>query len=181
MQRFGEGDFNVICAVRANDEIGELSQHFNMMVYNINDLVDRVYNANMLRQKAELEALRMQINPHFLYNTLDMVAWISRDKGVTEVADIAVSLSQMMRYTIKGTAMTDLKAELEHILTRWEESSCSLILRFLYDWDGNAQSTEPNDISQIEKRGKWAECSGDCPYSGWVHGNSPAFSFRRIF
>lgn len=115
MQRFGEGDFNVICAVRANDEIGELSQHFNMMVYNINDLVDRVYNANMLRQKAELEALRMQINPHFLYNTLDMVAWISRDKGVTEVADIAVSLSQMMRYTIKGTAMTDLKAELEHI------------------------------------------------------------------
>ena len=115
MQRFGEGDFNVICAVRANDEIGELSQHFNMMVYNINDLVVRVYNANMLRQKAELEALRMQINPHFLYNTLDMVAWISRDKGVTEVADIAVSLSQMMRYTIKGTAMTDLKAELEHI------------------------------------------------------------------
>ena len=34
--------------------------------------------------------------------------------------------------------------------TWWEESSCSLILRFLYDWDGNAQSTEPNDISQIE-------------------------------
>ena len=115
MRRFGEGDFNVICAVRTNDEIGELSQHFNMMVYNINDLVDRVYNANMLRQKAELESLRMQINPHFLYNTLDMVAWISRDKGVAEGADIAVAMSQMMRYTIKGPAMTNLGAELEHI------------------------------------------------------------------
>ena len=113
MRRFGEGDFNVICAVRTNDEIGELSQHFNMMVYNINDLVDRVYNANMLRQKAELESLRMQINPHFLYNTLDMVAWISRDKGVAEGADIAVAMSQMMRYTIKGPAMTNLGAELE--------------------------------------------------------------------
>ncbi len=115
MQQFGEGDFNVICAVRTDDEIGKLSQHFNMMVYNINDLVDRVYNANMLRQKAELESLRMQINPHFLYNTLDMVAWISRDKGVPEAADIAVSLSNMMRYTIKGPAMTDLGTELENI------------------------------------------------------------------
>lgn len=115
MHRFGEGDFNVICAVRTDDEIGELSQHFNMMVYNINDLVDRVYNANMLRQKSELESLRMQINPHFLYNTLDMVAWISRDKGVPEVADIAVSLSNMLRYTIKGPAMTDLGTELENI------------------------------------------------------------------
>ena len=63
-----------------------------MMVYNINDLVDRVYNANMLRQKAELESLPMQINPHFLYNTLDMVAWISRDQGVDEGPDIAVAM-----------------------------------------------------------------------------------------
>ena len=77
MQRFGEGDFNVISAVRFNDEIGQLSQHFNMMAYNINDLIDRVYNANMLQQKAELEFLQMQINPHFLYNTLDIIAWIT--------------------------------------------------------------------------------------------------------
>ena len=60
----------------------------------------------------------------------------------------------LLQINLKQFADRDLTenalAELEHILTRWEESSCSLILRFLYDWDGNAQSTEPNDISQIE-------------------------------
>ena len=61
----------------------------------------------------------------------------------------------LLQINLKQFADRDLTenalAELKHILTRWEESSCSLILRFLYDWDGNAQSTEPNDISQIEK------------------------------
>ena len=115
MQRFGEGDFNVISAVRSNDEIGQLSQHFNMMAFNINDLIDRVYNANMLQQKAELESLQMQINPHFLYNTLDIIAWISRTNGVPEAAEITLALSNMMRYTIKGSPMTTLKKELENI------------------------------------------------------------------
>lgn len=115
MEQFGEGDFNIICPVRTDDEIGQLSQHFNMMVYNINDLIDKVYNETMLRQEAELKALRMQINPHFLYNTLDMMNWISRNKGVPEVGDIAVSLSSIFRYTIRGSAFAKLGDELEHI------------------------------------------------------------------
>ena len=77
--------------------MGQLSQHFNMMVYNINDLIDRVYNETMLRQEAELKSLRMQINPHFLYNTLDMMSWISRNRGVPEVGEVAVSLGNILR------------------------------------------------------------------------------------
>ncbi len=115
MEQFGEGDFNIICPVSSNDEIGQLSQHFNMMVYNINDLIDKVYNETMLRQEAELKSLRMQINPHFLYNTLDIMSWISRNRGVPEVGDIAVSLSNIFRYTIRGSAFARLKDELWHI------------------------------------------------------------------
>ena len=100
MQRFGEGDFNVICAVRANDEIGELSQHFNMMVYNINDLVDRVYNANMLRQKAELEALRMQINPHFLFNTLNVILQTAGQEKAYRTQALITALSHLLRYSL---------------------------------------------------------------------------------
>ena len=59
----------------------------------------------------------------------------------------------LLQINLKQFADRDLTenalAELKHILTRWEESSCSLNLRFLYDWDGNAQSTEPNDIKTI--------------------------------
>lgn len=115
MERFGEGDFNIICAVHSDDEVGQLSQHFNMMVYNINDLIDKVYNETMLRQEAELKSLRMQINPHFLYNTLDMMSWISRNKGVPEVGDIAISLGNILRYTINGSDFATIGEELEHI------------------------------------------------------------------
>lgn len=115
MERFGEGDFNVICAVHSDDEVGQLSQHFNMMVYNINDLIDRVYNETMLRQEAELKSLRMQINPHFLYNTLDMMSWISRNRGVPEVGEVAVSLGNILRYTINGSDFATIGEELEHI------------------------------------------------------------------
>ena len=115
MQAFGDGDFNVICSVNTSDEIGALYQRFNMMVYNINDLIDKVYTETMLKQEAELRSLRMQINPHFLYNTLETINWISREKGVEEVGVIAKSLGDMMRYTINGSDFTFVEDEVRNI------------------------------------------------------------------
>lgn len=115
MQEFGNGDFNVICNVTSSDEIGLLSQNFNMMVYNINDLVEEVYTETMLKQEAELRSLRMQINPHFLYNTLETINWISRDKGVEEIGVIAKSLGDMMYYTINGSDFTSVEDEVKNI------------------------------------------------------------------
>lgn len=115
MQEFGDGDFNVICSVNTSDEIGALYQRFNMMVYNINDLIDKVYTETMLKQEAELRSLRMQINPHFLYNTLETINWISREKGIEEVGVIAKSLGDMMRYTINGSDFTFVADEIQNI------------------------------------------------------------------
>lgn len=115
MQDFGEGDFNVISNVTSSDEIGLLSQNFNRMVYNINDLIDKVYAETMLKQEAELKSLRMQINPHFLYNTLETINWLSREKGVDEVGEMAKSLGDMMYYTINGSDFTSVKDEVINI------------------------------------------------------------------
>ncbi|WMJ85513.1 cache domain-containing sensor histidine kinase [Anaerocolumna sp. MB42-C2] len=115
MNEFGEGEFNIICTVKSSDEIGMLSQQFNMMVYNINDLMDRVYRETMLKQEAELKSLRMQINPHFLYNTLDTINWIAREKNIPQIGWIAKSLGDMMRYTINGTDFAYVKEEVENI------------------------------------------------------------------
>ena len=76
---------------------------------------------------------------------------ISAAVAQSESANDRLALLQINLKEFADRNMTqNALAELEHILNCWEESSCSLILRFLYDWDGNAQSTEPNDISQIE-------------------------------
>lgn len=115
MQDFGNGNFNVISSVTSSDEIGLLSQNFNMMVYNINDLIDKVYTETMLKQEAELKSLRMQINPHFLYNTLDTINWLSREKGVPEVGAMAKSLGDMMYYTINGSDFTNVEDEIKNI------------------------------------------------------------------
>ncbi|MBE5981211.1 MAG: sensor histidine kinase [Paenibacillaceae bacterium] len=115
MQDFGNGDLNVISSVTSSDEIGLLSQNFNMMVYNINDLIDKVYTETMLKQEAELKSLRMQINPHFLYNTLDTINWLSREKGVPEVGAMAKSLGDMMYYTINGSDFTNVEEEIKNI------------------------------------------------------------------
>lgn len=115
MQDFGSGDFNVISSVTSSDEIGLLSQNFNLMVYNINDLIDKVYSETLLKQEAELKSLRMQINPHFLYNTLDTINWLAREKGVPEVGAMAKSLGDMMFYTINGSDFTNVEDEIKNI------------------------------------------------------------------
>ena len=84
-------------------------------------------------------------------------AWSDLDTKISAAVAQSESANDrlaLLQINLKQFADRDLTenalAELEHIFNSWEESSCSLILRFLYDWDGNAQSTEPNDISQIE-------------------------------
>ncbi len=73
-------------------------------------------------------------------------AVLQSENANDRLALLQINLKEFADRDMTQNALT----ELEHILTRWEESSCSLILRFLYDWDGNAPSTEPQDISQVE-------------------------------
>ncbi len=115
MKQFGEGELSANCAVDSSDEIGQLSRNFNYMVQNINELIEKVYEETLLKQQAELKSLRMQINPHFFYNTLETINWMSRINGVSEIGVVAKALCDLMRLTIGGSDFITIADELKAV------------------------------------------------------------------
>lgn len=114
MGKFKEGDFSQRVEVESLDEIGELSQHFNTMVCEIKDLIDKNYVMVLHEKQSELDALQAQINPHFLYNTLDSLFWRAYNAGAEDLADDIYVLSRLFRLVLnKGANEIPLAQEIE--------------------------------------------------------------------
>lgn len=99
-------------------EINELNHTYNQMVNNINQLIQQVYEREILQTRTELKALQAQINPHFLFNTLEALYWSLREKDDDELAEFVVAMSDLFRYTITGSSKEEwvtLGEELEHV------------------------------------------------------------------
>ncbi len=99
-------------------EINELNHTYNQMVNNMNELIELVYEKELLQSRTELKALQAQINPHFLFNTLEALYWSLQEKDENELADFVVAMSDLFRYTITGMnkdGWVTLGDELEHV------------------------------------------------------------------
>lgn len=98
------------------DEIGDLIETYNYMISEINLLSEeQIRSANELRT-AEFKALQAQINPHFLYNTLDMINWLAKKGLVEEVSNAVFALSRFYKLTLrKGNIVVTIEEELEHV------------------------------------------------------------------
>lgn len=117
MGQVQKGDFAVRVPNRRKDEIGELTESFNYMLDEINTLIRQVYQEKIAQKNAEVQALQAQINPHFLYNTLDSVNWMLIDRGEMDISDIIISLGSLMRYSIEDEqAFVPLEREMEYVL-----------------------------------------------------------------
>lgn len=81
-------------------ELRELNYTYNGMVANMNDLIRVVYEKEVLQSRTELKALQAQINPHFLFNTLEAFNWSLEEKGEEELAGLVVVMSRLFRYII---------------------------------------------------------------------------------
>ena len=98
------------------DEIGILSDTYNYMALEQNRLMEREKEASEELRLAEFRALQAQINPHFLYNTLDMINWLSKTGRTGEVSSAIQALSRFYKLTLsKGGLMDTIRTELEHI------------------------------------------------------------------
>jgi two-component system sensor histidine kinase YesM len=99
MRSVGEGDFQTRIVVGTNDEFGILLQRFNRMNDRIRLLVTENYEIKLKEQEAEIQALSMQMNPHFLYNTLNVMNWTAIENDQKELSKMLVCLSNMLHYT----------------------------------------------------------------------------------
>ena len=96
------------------DEITELGMSFNIMVGRIRELLDAKVKEQENLKKAELRALQAQINPHFLYNTLDTIIWMAESKKTDQVIEIVRALSSFFRISLsKGRDWITIGEELE--------------------------------------------------------------------
>jgi two-component system sensor histidine kinase YesM len=98
------------------DEITELGMSFNIMIGKIKELLDSKIKEQENLKKAELRALQAQINPHFLYNTLDTIIWMAESKKTDDVVDIVTALSSFFRISLsKGMDWITIGEEVERI------------------------------------------------------------------
>jgi two-component system sensor histidine kinase YesM len=93
------------------DEVAFLSSRFSEMMERIRTLVDQLVDERSRLHRQELAALQAQINPHFLYNTLEIVNWMAIERGAPDIASIVRALSDMMRYAIGNGAETAAAAD----------------------------------------------------------------------
>ena len=114
MDNFKQGDFSQKVEVMTQDELGEASACFNSMVDDIKELIDRNYVMAIKERESELDILQAQINPHFLYNTLDSLYWKATESENDEIAEDILSLSQLFRLVLnRGNGIVTVQTEAE--------------------------------------------------------------------
>ena len=102
--------------ISASKEIEELTKRFNKMMRKISELMKRVIDEQNAQRKSELKALQNQINPHFLYNTLDSIVWLVENEKNAEASEMVVALARLFRLSIsKETETIPVREEIEHV------------------------------------------------------------------
>ena len=116
MRSVRHGDLTVAVEADGEDELGQLSRSFNAMVSRLHELMEKSLQDESRRRKAELVALQSQINPHFLYNTLDTVVWMARQSDTAGIVSLVTALTHFFRISLsKGREFIPLCDELAHV------------------------------------------------------------------
>ncbi|OMF32273.1 hypothetical protein BK133_14720 [Paenibacillus sp. FSL H8-0548] len=116
MRRVEVGDYAVQFQVRSSDEVNRLGHSFNVMVTQIRELVNKVLRMKIYQQQAQVKVLRSQVNPHFLYNTLESIHMKAEINQDYEVADMVALLGKLFRLSLRQTTeRITIAQELEYV------------------------------------------------------------------
>ena len=115
MKRVENGDFDINLEVKGEDEVKRLSKAFNLMVARIKQLMSQIIKEQEDKRKSEFRALQAQINPHFLYNTLDSIVWMNENRNYDGVTTMVSALAKFFRVSIsKGNEIVNVEDEIAH-------------------------------------------------------------------
>ncbi|WP_058302492.1 cache domain-containing sensor histidine kinase [Gorillibacterium timonense] len=143
-----KGDFDARVTYTANNEIGDLGRMLNSMAVRIQDLMEEQQEAEDLKRKLEIRALQSQINPHFLYNTLNTIRMFAMLKDFDKINDLMGRLVALLRYSMENFDQTvTLQQELKYL----EEYVGLLNLRYKCQIRLSAEVEEPLLRAEIPK------------------------------
>lgn len=136
MKRVEMGELSVGVPLRGNDELAELAKKFNHMVVQIQKMTDSIYEKQELLRKSEFKALQAQINPHFLYNSLDSIVWLLRMERTDEAIMILQNLTVLFRIILsKGHEVIPIRQEIRHLESYFIIQSMRYSRKFTYSID----------------------------------------------
>lgn len=114
MKEVESGNFDIRLTVKSSNEIGELAKDFNIMIKKIKDLITQNEEKQIQIRESELKALQAQINPHFLYNTLETIICMAKNED--DVIRITAALAKLLRIGISnGKELITIEEEIEHV------------------------------------------------------------------
>ncbi len=113
MKRFRKGDFDTKIEMNRDDEFGALAAGFNKMTSQLKDTMREQVEAERKVNETRIEMMQAQLNPHFLYNTLDTIKWVAKANQVPEVATLSSSLAAILRTSISESQFTPLEKEID--------------------------------------------------------------------
>jgi len=115
LRRVGLGNFTTTTDIGGSLEIANLAETFNSMIHQIDDLIKKTYIQELNNKTARLIALEAQLNPHFLYNTLQAISAEAVTNEQFQINEMITALASMLRYSIKGEDFVALEVELKHV------------------------------------------------------------------
>ena len=115
-EEIGQGKFSVRVAIPPDVELGYLTSSFNQMAGQVEHLINTVYLKDIAERDLELQMLRNQINPHFLYNTLESMRMAAYTEGAHDISQMCLLLADVLRYGVSSpTELVTLKEEIDHL------------------------------------------------------------------
>ncbi len=107
-----KGNYETQIEVNSDDELGQLSESFNAMSKHLIDNTERLIQRERELSDSNIKMMQAQLNPHFLYNTLDTMKWMAKENGLPELGSMASNLAQILRMSISARPIIRLSQEI---------------------------------------------------------------------